>query len=538
MKKNLPVTDVESFLPEGEFIYSRTNLKGVVTEANDVYLEISGFSREEMIGSSHNIVRHPDMPEAAFADLWRDLKQGLPWRGLVKNRRKDGGFYWVVANISPVREGGQIVGYQSVRSRPTREQTAAADAAYKAINNKAAGLSVRHGEAVKAANTRKKALRSFGLGAGLACFGMVLGTAATLFRATLPDPIAYACTAINILTLCYFVFICCLPVKQGIIRLEHYMNAVLSSGDLNLVAERGGPCDEVARQISLLMTSLQSTLQGMANIANELNTVMTATGVSAADIHSQCAEQSESTASTAAALEEMTQSLNEVVANSRDTCDVAVRVGEQASQGVRQVNGAEAAMRDLTQTIGTSAQQIDTLNQRSNEIGRITSVIQEIADQTNLLALNASIEAARAGEQGRGFAVVADEVRKLAERTRIATEEIGGMISAIKSDTGAVVEGMDLGNTQIQQGCERVAELSHSLQGVNQDMNDTLQRIRSVSASADEQSKALQSVAVSMEMITQATEKTLLHAQNMNNRTTNLARMVERIRLAINQYKL
>jgi|GEM_PF-5662489 PAS domain S-box len=124
MKINLPVNDVETILPEGEFIYSRTDLKGVIVEANEAFARISGFTPEEMVGQSHNLVRHPDIPPEAFADLWRDIKEGRPWRGIVKNRRKDGGFYWVVANVSPVREDGRIVGYQSVRGRPTREEIA------------------------------------------------------------------------------------------------------------------------------------------------------------------------------------------------------------------------------------------------------------------------------------------------------------------------------------------------------------------------------------------------------------------------------
>jgi len=130
MRQNLPVTNVETLLPEGEFIYSRTDLKGQITEANEAFCKISGYIREEMVGQPHNMVRHPEMPPAAFEDMWRDLKAGLPWRGIVKNRRKDGGFYWVVANASPVRESGRVVGYQSVRSRPTREEVQAAAVAY------------------------------------------------------------------------------------------------------------------------------------------------------------------------------------------------------------------------------------------------------------------------------------------------------------------------------------------------------------------------------------------------------------------------
>ena len=148
MRKNLPVSNLETVLPDNEFIYSRTDSKGVIVEANEAFAKVSGFTREEMIGQPHNLVRHPDMPEEAFADLWRDLKAGRPWCGIVKNRRKDGGFYWVVANVSPVREGGQIVGYQSVRSRPSRTEIATADAAYKQSREGDKSTRVEHGRVV------------------------------------------------------------------------------------------------------------------------------------------------------------------------------------------------------------------------------------------------------------------------------------------------------------------------------------------------------------------------------------------------------
>ncbi len=122
MAAGVHVTNVETTLPENSFIYSQTDLKGRITEANEVFAEISGYPVKEMIGKPHSLVRHPDMPREAFADLWKSLKAGRPWQGIVKNRRSDGGFYWVVANVSPVREKGRVVGYQSIRQRPSRDQ--------------------------------------------------------------------------------------------------------------------------------------------------------------------------------------------------------------------------------------------------------------------------------------------------------------------------------------------------------------------------------------------------------------------------------
>ena len=122
MKLNMPVTNDEQEMDGRETLVSKTDLKGQITYVNNAFIKISGFTENELIGKSHNIVRHPDMPVEAFADFWATLKDGRPWAGLVKNRCKNGDFYWVLANASPIREGGRIVGYMSVRSKPTRAQ--------------------------------------------------------------------------------------------------------------------------------------------------------------------------------------------------------------------------------------------------------------------------------------------------------------------------------------------------------------------------------------------------------------------------------
>lgn len=160
MKKNFPVTGNEKLVPEGVRLVSRTDTKGVITYANDAFVEVSGFSREELLGSSHNIVRHPDVPPAVFEDMWDTLKKGLPWRGLVKNRAKTGDHYWVDAHVVPVRKNGETIGYMSVRTRPARDDIPKAEALYAEVastgqvptQNNASGwrrfMSVKNGAAL------------------------------------------------------------------------------------------------------------------------------------------------------------------------------------------------------------------------------------------------------------------------------------------------------------------------------------------------------------------------------------------------------
>ncbi|MBY0265742.1 MAG: Tar ligand binding domain-containing protein, partial [Burkholderiales bacterium] len=131
MRINTPVTSNEAFLNEGETIVSKTDLKGRITFINQTFLDVSGFTEEDVMGKAHNIVRHPDMPPAAFEDLWNTLKSGRPWSGMVKNRCKNGDFYWVRAEVSPVLENGVITGYLSVRFAPNRADVDAAEQLYK-----------------------------------------------------------------------------------------------------------------------------------------------------------------------------------------------------------------------------------------------------------------------------------------------------------------------------------------------------------------------------------------------------------------------
>ena len=136
MKNNQPVTQREVPFPPNSYLVSRTDLKGTITYANDAFVNISGFSHAELIGSNHNLVRHPDMPEAVFRDLWATIKAGLPWRGLIKNRCKNGDFYWAEAFVVPLKKDGAITGYQSVRTPASREKRVAAEMAYSVASHK------------------------------------------------------------------------------------------------------------------------------------------------------------------------------------------------------------------------------------------------------------------------------------------------------------------------------------------------------------------------------------------------------------------
>lgn len=143
MRNNQPITQTEFDVPNNQILVSKTDLEGKIIEINSAFELVSGFTRDDLIGSDHNIVRHPDVPQAIFADMWQELKNGRPWTQFVKNRRKNGDFYWVKARATPVFENDRIVGYMSVRTVASQAEKAQAQSDYQAIASGKA--SIKHG---------------------------------------------------------------------------------------------------------------------------------------------------------------------------------------------------------------------------------------------------------------------------------------------------------------------------------------------------------------------------------------------------------
>ena len=544
MRKNHPVSDVETLLPDGQFIYSRTDLKGNIVEANEAFAAISAFTREEMIGQPHNLVRHPDMPAAAFEDMWNDLKQGRPWRGVVKNRRKDGGFYWVVANASPVRENGQVVGYQSVRSRPSREDVATAEEAYRRINRGDRSLMIEHGQVISRRHAWMSALGSTGVHlavVGLLCVMVGVLAASAVFAGAdwLYTVILWACGAVGVAGL-YLLFALLPRTTRDLSGISDYLEAVLTTGDLTrrLKLPRRDIVGRVARQADCLVSSIQATIQGMADTAEQVRGAAAEVRQAVGNVRSSTEVQSEAASAMAAAVEQVTVSIGEVALHARSTQEAAAEAGDVAAGGADLSGQARDTVHAIAQRVKATAVQIEALGQRSAEITRITSVIKEIADQTNLLALNAAIEAARAGEAGRGFAVVADEVRKLAERTGTATQEISRMIGTIQEGTGEAVISMRTGAQEVESGVILVGDAKVALDRINSQMGRTLVMVSEISHSSAEQQKAATEIAVNVERVASMAEQNVSAAQQTDVMTGYLDDVVNRMRKAVGQYQL
>ncbi|TAK86232.1 MAG: PAS domain-containing protein, partial [Aquabacterium sp.] len=259
MRTNLPVTQQEYVLRDGATIVSRTDLKGKITYINDDFLEASGFTQSELIGQPHNLVRHPDMPEEAFADLWKTLQAGKPWTGLVKNRRKNGDHYWVVANATPIREGSSVTGYMSVRTRPTRAQIDAADGLYKLFKEgKAKGWAIVEGNGVRVGglnslNVIGKLWANAGVGSKVAMLGCLsaLTVAGSVCAALHPNALTLASPVVTgLLTL------------FGGFKLSTRMSHMLTEAESHLEHYGQGSFDGIVSsggndQVSAMMMSLR-----------------------------------------------------------------------------------------------------------------------------------------------------------------------------------------------------------------------------------------------------------------------------------------
>lgn len=432
MRSNLPVTQREHLLPDGTTLMSTTDAKGKILFANPAFVAASGYERSELVGSPHNIVRHPDMPPSAFEDLWSTLNAGRSWTGLVKNRRKNGDHYWVRANVTPMydRVDGALTGYMSVRTKPNRKEVEAADTLYQKVREGRAGsIRFHHGLVVKTGvlgcmalvktmTTRwRLRITVYMMGGfstvGAAMFGVV-GEGLALYAGT-----AFAATVTTSMLVDYWISS---PLERA---MKHAMSVAAGQTGNYAPMDRDDEIGTIDRAVAQAALNLKSCV-------DDVNEQVSGVRIASTEIAQGNYDLSARTEQTAASLEQTAASMEQMTATVRNNADSVREVDKLAGAATdAAVLGGSAVQR----VVGTM-QEISTASQRINEI---VSVIDSIAFQTNLLALNAAVEAARAGEQGRGFAVVAGEVRALAKRSAGAAKEIKQLIgeNVAKVDAGA-----------------------------------------------------------------------------------------------------
>ncbi|ATA26832.1 chemotaxis protein [Brenneria goodwinii] len=509
MRLNTPVTQQEYLLDMDTTLMSTTDKDSHITYANSAFINVSGFAESELINQPHNIVRHPDMPVEAFADMWSTLKQGDSWTGLVKNRRNNGDYYWVRANVTPVYHQNQLTGYISVRNTPSADEIKQAEPLYAAMKKKQAGnrklykgLVVRSGIFSPLSILQKLSVRW-----RLRLAVLTAGIIPVLLSVAGVNPIWL--TAITLpLILLLDTFLqrqITRPLKTILKQAQHVVSGRKAKPiRLNRVDELG----LLLRAINQFGLNLRSLVDDVSTQVNGMTDVSQKLAENNIALNTRTEETSANLQQTAAAIEQITAAVQQ----SSETASQATQMAETASRTA--IKGGEI----MKETIGM----MDSISNASNKIVDIISVIDSIAFQTNILALNAAVEAARAGVQGKGFAVVAAEVRNLAQHSASAAKEIKALID----DN---VKSVKSGGNMVENASKHISNMVHEVLQVST-------MIKEISNAAHEQTSALELINTSIahieemtqrntDMVTQSTET----AEELNNQS-------KRLNSAINVY--
>lgn len=467
MKSNLPVTGQEKRFPEHAKLISATDLNGIITDCNEDFIAVSGYSRDELIGQPHNLVRHPDMPEAAFAIMWQHLRDGKPWMGLVKNRCKNGDHYWVDAYVTPVTVSGQVVGYESVRRCPERQHVRKATQVYSASPS---------------SNAFCTAGRSLLLVLLAALLLLVLGQA-------LQAPL-------HILLYVEFALLAGYLIhrhQRSARRIEQLQQLLGNAFMHPLAAKTYSESRDELASIEVGIRSLQAHLftaltrieRASSQVSDQSEKGLHSTEKIESEIRGLC-DQSQQAAS---AMRQMAEAINEVAAGVQSAASAADETASLAKTSGQIAVNASQAIADLRNTVLQIGEEVRQFNDKTQQISTAANLIEQIADQTSLLALNAAIEAARAAHHGKGFAVVADEVRNLAARTAESTTLIHTIASQLMqlSHSSAVV--VNQGCSAAHEGVTRVTEVEQALIQISTAMDAIANQTEQMAAAVEEQAR-------------------------------------------------
>lgn len=514
MRKNLPVTQNLYTFPGDQTLISITDLQGNITYCNSNFINVSGFTSEELLGQPHNIVRHPDMPQETFRDMWATIKSGLPWTALVKNRSKNGDYYWVRANVTPVRDGDNTVGFLSVRSRAPDEEITAAERLYATMRQEAERGRRRHtlhrGQVIRRTLTGRITrwlnpglrghivLISVAAAGGplLAQFGgaPLWGTAAT----------SAGCAVVSAWLL----------MRQTVTPLRQVVGVanLMAGGDLTRLVPVSGR-GEIA-QIQLALAQLNVSVRTVVrDVRHEVANLLGGTQ----EIANGNKDMAARTEAQAGSLEQTASTMEQIYRTIQQTTQLANGGAQHAR------HTAEAVLRsdDAVQSVVNTMQAIE---ESSRRIQDIIQVIEGVAFQTSILALNAAVEAARAGEKGKGFAVVATEIQALAQRTSGAAKEVRALIE----ESGA----------RVDEGSQRAAEALSRMQEVTDAVSQVSAMLEQINTAAHEQSIGVGQVNDEISSLDTITQQNTTMVDDLASAANALNRQVALVHNTIRVFRL
>ncbi len=379
MSAYTPSAQQEVLVGDHDQLVSTTDLKGVITYCNDTFCRIAGFQADELLGKNHNIVRHASMPKAAFADMWHHLKQGHAWRGIVKNRTKSGGFYWVDAYVTPIYQQGQLTGYQSVRVKAERKWVEIATKAYQALlAAEKAGKKIQF----KLHTSLRYALLLGALMSPALAHGFQAPEQWQWLASLLPA---------GVLGLLFRQELVRTPqqLKQWQNEYDSISRLIYSGADAFSVADYH--LKMASARIRTILGRMMDSARPLGELANQLH-------LTTQEVHQALAAQNSNIQAVTQATDAVESAAERVSSHTHSAHQLIDQVQDHCAETKHSINVTHQNLQRLATQAESAALTTLKLSDQAQQVGQLMTEIGGIAEQTNLLALNAAIEAARAGE--------------------------------------------------------------------------------------------------------------------------------------------
>lgn len=493
------MSDKRVLLSKTDNLISTTTSDSYITYCNKDFSRISGYPEHEIAGKPHNTIRHPDMPKAAFSQLWGYIQSNKSWMGLVKNRCKHAGHYWVSAFVTPILdEDGKVTEYQSVRVQPSDQQVDRAEKTYAKL---------------KQGTSTDRRLKWINLMLALLPI-QVICILAYYMNAIRPEVMSFVLfllISIQIGLQCRFMLRLKVLQKQAA---EQYTNTIMEYPYTGYTDDLSGIQLALSMKAAELRAITARANETTTNISQDLNNILS----NSERIDVELTEEDLATDAIAVSTEEMLTSIETVSQQAKSRTQFAQKAQAKAHEGMDIVDNTLNSVDSLGLKLSESSETLNELHSDITNIESILNMIQEIAEQTNLLALNAAIEAARAGEHGKGFAVVADEVRALSSKTNISVDEIRKRINQLQGTANCATRLMTEGIESAHKSKHLTLESKSAFRSITNDMALIGEQSSVISQAISEQVQVTKGVSDHAHRMKEAIESTkILSCDSVNN---------------------